>query len=130
MKATIIHALPADKIVGDLIWTPKGEAFYALTTDGVLSRVSLDGCVVEKQVVLGSLCKFLALSAEGLLVAKKDSMEVLVVDASSFEVKKEFYMHNLERFCPALIFTSLWRLPTGAVTWMKRSVTWTWPREK
>ena len=52
---------------------------------------------MQKQVVLGSLCSFLALSAEGLLVAKKDTQEVLIVEPNTFEVKKKIFAPHVER---------------------------------
>lgn len=64
LEVTVLN-LPGDKIVGDLIWTPEGDAFFALTNEGVLSRVALKGFVVEKRLDMARRCSFLACPAKG-----------------------------------------------------------------
>jgi hypothetical protein len=110
LKTTIIGGIQADKLVGDLIWTAQADAFYALTNDGVLSRVAIRDFVVEKQVTLAPGCSFLAFSGEWLLVANKDAREVWLVDPATFELKKKIPTPRIQRVLSAP------RLPFALVT--------------
>ncbi|HYT90085.1 MAG TPA: hypothetical protein VEL76_15365 [Gemmataceae bacterium] len=93
--------LPASQIVNDLVWTHDGQAFFALTSEGVLSRIALNGFLLERKVTFGGPCCFLALSAEGPLVAMKDLQEVWVCDPVTLDVKKKIAAPSVERVLSA-----------------------------
>jgi DNA-binding beta-propeller fold protein YncE len=91
--------LASDKLVNDLLWTPRGDAFFALTKEGVLSRVALaqQDFVEEKRVDLGQQCSFLALSAEGLVATMTELEEVWVIDPAKLEVRKRIAAPKVQR---------------------------------
>jgi hypothetical protein len=76
-------------VVTDLVWTAQGDAFFVLTDDGNLSRVALNGLILEKRVSLGQKCSCLALSGQGLVVTLPDSKTVLVLDPVTLATKKQ-----------------------------------------
>lgn len=96
-KVTPVPGIAADKLVGDLIWTAKGDAFFALNSEGALRRIRMPSFEVEKQVELGADCVFLAQSAVGLLVARNEAQVVYLVDADTFLVTKKFPGSRLKR---------------------------------
>lgn len=105
LQATRLE-LPAAKIVGDLVWTRTGDAFYALTEEGVVYRVRYRGFVEERKLDMARRCSFLALSARGLLVAMKDLQEVWLLDPATLRVQRRFPAPGVERVLssPALSF--------------------------
>lgn len=94
---TLSLKLKADQIVGDLIWSPSGDAFFALTSNGVLSRVVLNNFVEDRRLDLGRRCSFLALCGEGLLAAMTDLQEVWIIDSDTLEVKRRISTPDVER---------------------------------
>jgi hypothetical protein len=88
---------PADKLVEDLVWAPDGSAFFGLTSDGVLSRVSGSGFTVTKKAELATRCTCLALSGEGLLATLPDTEEVCVIDPVTLTVLKRIPAPGVER---------------------------------
>lgn len=105
MKITALN-VKADGIVEDMIWTPAGDAFFALTGDGVLSRIVLETLVEERRIDLGRRCSFLALSVQGLLAAMNDLQEVWVIDPASLEIKHRIAAPGVDRILsgPSLNF--------------------------
>jgi DNA-binding beta-propeller fold protein YncE/DNA-directed RNA polymerase subunit RPC12/RpoP len=89
--------LPGDKIVGDMLWTQEGDAFFTLTSDGVVSRIALHDFVLEKKATLAGRASFLALSSEGLLATMPDVQEVWLLDPVSLEVKKKIVAPSVQR---------------------------------
>lgn len=96
LRITVLN-LKAEEIVGDLVWTPKGDAFFALTSNGVLSRIAAKDFSEQKRLDMGRRCSFLALSAEGLLAAMADLQEVWVIDAMSLTVKRRIAAPAIQR---------------------------------
>jgi hypothetical protein len=90
-------ALPANKLVEDLVWAPDGSGFFGLTSDGVLSRVGGNGFTVTKKVELATRCSCLALSGEGLLATLPDAEEVCVIDPDTLAVVKRIPAAGVER---------------------------------
>jgi hypothetical protein len=90
-------ALPADKLVEDLVWAPDGSAFFGLTSGGVLSRVGGNGFTVTKKVELAARCSCLSLSGEGLLATLPDAEEVCVIDPATLAVVKRIPAAGVER---------------------------------
>jgi len=76
------------ELVNDLIWSANGEAFFALTSNGVLRRVAKKGWIVERQIDLEHPCSSLAISATGLLIALPNLQQVWVIDPDTLAVKK------------------------------------------
>ncbi len=91
--------LPAKELAPPLAWADeKGTAFYALTRNGVLWKVSFPDFVVKEKKDLGRKCSWLAVSKEGLLVTVPDPQEVWVVDPAKLSsVKKKIAVPNVQR---------------------------------
>ena len=75
--------------------------FSALTNEGTLSRISLNGFVEEKKLQMSRRCSFLALSGEGLLAAMTDRQEVWVLDPVTLAIKKQIPAPNVNRVVSA-----------------------------
>lgn len=97
MKATRVRGAQAYKLVGDLLWMPRGDAFFALTSDGILRRFLLHDLEVDREVRLGAECSSLALSRDRLLVVKKDPREICLIDPATFEVKGKIPVPRVHR---------------------------------
>jgi hypothetical protein len=98
LDVTLLNgAAEKDNLVGDVLWTPQGDAFFALTKDGSLSRVAYKGFVLEKQVVLGKRCTALALSKQGLLASLAEPQEVLLIDPVSLSVNQRMPIKGVKR---------------------------------
>ena len=80
--------LASSKAVGDIVWSPKGDAFFMLTADGVLSRIVLKDFIEARRIDLARRCSFLSVCGEGLLATMNDLQEVWVIDPGSLAVKK------------------------------------------
>ena len=89
----------APELVGDLLWSPKGDAFFALTTNGLLRRIVMqdDGFVEERRIDLARRASDMAVSGVGLLVALSDLQEVWVVHPVTLEVRQRIAAPRVQR---------------------------------
>lgn len=75
----------------ELVWSPSGRAFYALSVNGLLQKVQHDGprhFEVVRRIDLARHTSCLSLSAEGLVATMDDLQEVWLLDPMTLAVTK------------------------------------------
>jgi S1-C subfamily serine protease len=91
----------AGQLLRCLCWSQDGNSFYCLEKTGTVRRIATNGLAEAQRADLGSTCSWLALSAEGLLVAVSGRQQVSVLDPSTLRVKKEIAVPAVGRVVSA-----------------------------
>ncbi len=82
--------VPAAGVLPCMVWSADTKVLFVAEKTGVVRRIKADGFVEEVQVDLKAACSWLALSAEGLLVAIEATGEVWVLDPATLKFKFKF----------------------------------------
>jgi hypothetical protein len=91
--------ISAADLVGDLCWSPSGDAFYTLSAKGELRRVRMEEgqFVEERRLEMQRRASWLTLSAVGLVAAMSDLQEAWLIDPCSLEVKSRIASPAIDR---------------------------------
>lgn len=73
------------KLVPAICWSPSGEEIFTLSTDGVLTKLSISDGAKLAEVELDAQCADIERSKEGLVVVLSDLSEIRVLDEQSLE---------------------------------------------
>ena len=79
----------AKKLLWHLVWSNDGMHLYTLTREGLLQRFSLPDRRESQRAQLEGSYKYLGLSRQGIVVAREDTKQIVLLDLEQLQVRHE-----------------------------------------
>lgn len=88
----------SSNMVPQLHWDAEHEHFFALSTEGLLRKISFPGLVEVTRIDIGSKCSWMQISKEGLCVLSPGIQDLIVLEPESLNPLKSIPIGEAEFF--------------------------------